>query len=161
MSVHGYKFYIIGPLCGNPLFTKDITTSYNTCHTAHKNNVYACIIPNQDTSKWSPWILGISTTLLLVLLKLHDAVTSLSANGSPAFIWKLGCHWLKCFWHLLGHFRALVMLILPDAVNFLANGNPAFIWKLLYHWSVRQGRCNADSHAQSPSYMLLNITCVA
>ena len=84
---------------------------------------------------------------------------SLSANGSPAFIWKLGCHWLKGFWHL---FKALVMLILPDAMtNFLANGSPAFIWKLLYHWSVRQGRCNADSHAQSPSYILLNITCVA
>ena len=28
----------------------------------------------------------------------HDAVTSLSANGSTAFIWKLCCHWLKGLW---------------------------------------------------------------
>ena len=36
--------------------------------------------------------------LELVLLTLSDAVTSLTANGSTAFKWKLCCHWLKGLW---------------------------------------------------------------
>ena len=33
-----------------------------------------------------------------VSLQRRDNVTSLLANGSAAFIWKLHCHWLKGLW---------------------------------------------------------------
>ena len=47
----------------------------------------------------------------LALLTQCDAVTSLSANCSAAFKWKLRCHWLKGFWrHLKAAMQFCVQL---------------------------------------------------
>ena len=45
---------------------------------------------------------GIQTS---ILLKWYDTYTSLLANGSTAFIWKLCCHWLKSLW---SHYKCIM-----------------------------------------------------
>ena len=46
--------------------------------------------------KW--WATDLCMVFSLVQLMWYDAITSLLANGSTAFSWKLHCHWLKGWW---------------------------------------------------------------
>ena len=60
----------------------------------------------------------------LVLLTRCDAITSLSANGSAAFKWKLRCHWLKGFWR---HLKAAMQFAVGFRITPLIKQNESYV----------------------------------
>ena len=93
-------------------------------------NLEFCVTPIHPPNQWR-----------LCLIIWYDAVTSLSANGSTAFKWKLCCHWMTSLFQPLysmtHHGSGFQLVIFHDISYMYSDTSPCVSYCL---WLVRWGQ---------------------